>query len=65
MFEKGEPVKGKIGPELETTKVLNKFFSNTAKNLEVLKYSKYESFVHIIEDQTLRTILKYKSHPQF
>ena len=60
MLEKGESVKTKIGSE---SKVLNKFFSNTAKNLEILKCSKYESFVYIIEDQALRAILKYKNHP--
>ena len=56
---KGESVK----TELETEKVLNKFFSNIVNNLEISKYSKYESFVDNIEDQTLRAILKYKNHP--
>ena len=60
MFEKGQSVTTKIGSELRTAKLLNKFFSNTAKNLEILKCSKYESFVHIIEDQALRAILNIK-----
>ena len=56
---KGELVK----TELETAEVLNKFFSNIVNNLEILKYSKYQSFIDNIEDQTLRAILKYKNHP--
>ena len=59
LSEKGELVK----TELETAEVLNKFFSNIAKNLEISKYSKYESFICNIEDQTIRAILKYKNHP--
>ena len=61
LSEKGELVK----TELETAEVLNKFFSNIVNNLEISKYSKYESFIDNIEDQTLRAILKYKNHPQF
>ena len=59
LSEKGELVK----TELETAEVLNKFFSNIAKNLEISKYSKYEFFIDNIEDQTIRAILKYKNHP--
>ena len=59
LSEKGELVK----TELETAEVLNKFFSNIVNNLEISKYSKYESFIDNIEDQTLRAILKYKNHP--
>ena len=59
LSEKGESVK----TELETAEVLNKFFSNIANNLEISKYSKYESFIDNIEDQTLRGILKHKNHP--
>ena len=47
LSEKEELVK----TELETAEVLNKFFSNIAKNLEISKYSKYESFIDNIEDQ--------------
>ena len=57
--EKGEFVK----TELETAGVLNKFLSKIVNNLEILKYSKYESFIDHIEDQTLRVFLKYKNHP--
>ena len=49
LSEKGELVK----TELETAEVLNKFFSNIAKNLEISKYSKYESFIGNIEGQTI------------
>ena len=59
LSEKGESVK----TELETAEVLNKFFSDIVNNLEISKYSKYESFIDNIEDQTLRAILKYKNHP--
>ena len=47
LSKKSESVK----TELET--VLNKFFSNNVNNLEISKYSKYESFIDNIEDQTL------------
>ena len=57
--EKGELVK----TELETAEVLNNFFFNIANNLAISKYSKYESFIDNIEDQTLSAILKYKNHP--
>ena len=59
LSEKGESTK----TELETAEVLNKFFSNIANNLEILKYSKYESFIENIEDKTLRAISKYKNYP--
>ena len=59
LSEKGESVK----TALETAEVLNKFFSNIVNNLEISKYSKYESFIDNIEDQTLRAILKHKNHP--
>ena len=52
----------RLWTELETAEVLNKFFSNIVNNLEISKYSKYESFIDNIEDQTLRAILKYKNH---
>ena len=44
---KGESVK----TELETEKVLNKFFSNTVNNLEISKYSKHVNFIDNIKDQ--------------
>ena len=59
LSEKGESVK----TELETAEILNKFFSNIVNNLEISKYSKYESFIDNIKDQTLRAILKHKDHP--
>ena len=36
---------------------------STVKIFEIIKYSKYQSFIDNIEDQTLRAILKYKNHP--
>ena len=59
LSEKGESVKAK----LETAEVLNEFFPDIVNNLEVSKYSKYESFVDNIEYQILWAILKYKNHP--
>ena len=41
LSEKGKLVK----TELETAEVLSKFFSNIFNNLEISKYSKYESFL--------------------
>ena len=41
LSEKGESVK----TELEIAEVLNKFFSDITNNLEISKYSKYESFI--------------------
>ena len=58
LSEKGQSVK----TELETAEGLNKFFYNIVNNLEISKYSKYESFIDNIEDQTLRAILKYKNY---
>ena len=59
LSEKRESVKN----ELETAEVVNKFFSDIVTNLAILKYSKCESFIDNIDDQTLREILKYKNHP--
>ena len=56
LFEKGESVK----TGLKAADVLNKLFSHIANDLQISKYSKYESFIGNIEDQTLRAILKYK-----
>ena len=58
LSEKGESVK----TALETVEVLNKF-SNVVNNLEILKYSKYESLIDNIKDQTLRAVLIYKNCP--
>ena len=59
LSEKGEPAK----TEIETEKVLNKFFSNIVNNLKISKYSKYESFIDSIEVETLKASLEYKNHP--
>ena len=60
LSEKGELVK----TELETAEVLNKLETAEVLNkLEISKYSKYQSFIDDIEDQTLSVILKYKNHP--
>ena len=53
MPENGQIIKSK----LETAEVLNNFFSNFIKNLEISKFSDYEPY------KTLRVILKHRSHP--
>ena len=59
LSEKGESVK----TELETAEFLNKFLCNIVNYLEISKYCKYESSIDNIEDQTLKSILKYENHP--
>ena len=46
LSEKRQSVK----TELETVEVLDKFFSNVVNNLDISKYSKYESFIDNIKD---------------
>ena len=59
LAEKGEFLK----TDLETAKVLNNFFGNIVKNLEINKYSNFDPVINNVQDPTLRAILKYKGHP--
>ena len=49
--------------DLETAKVLNTFFGNIVKNLEINQYSNFDPVTNHVKDPTLRAILKYKDHP--
>ena len=46
---------------LKTTKVLNKFFCNIIKNIEISKFSEYEPFIDNLGDKAAREILTYKT----
>ena len=52
--EKGEILK----TELETAKNLNIFFSNLVKNLNISRYSEFDSVTKNIADPTLKAIFK-------
>ena len=49
--------------DLETAEVLNTFFGNIVKNLEINEYSNFDLVINHVKDPTLRAILKYKDHP--
>ena len=59
LVEKGEILK----TDLETAEVLNTFFGNIVKNLEINQYSNFDPVINNVKDPTLRAILKYKDHP--
>ena len=57
--EKGKVLK----TESETAESLNSFFSNIVKNLNISRYSEFDSVTENIADPTLKAIFKYKDHP--
>ena len=57
--ENGEYVK----TEMKAAEVFNSFFSNIVKNLKIPQYSNFDPSAQIIEDLTLKAIVKYKSRP--
>ena len=59
LAEKGEILK----TDSETPEVLNTFFGNIAKNIEINQYSNFDPVINHVKDPTLRAILKYKDHP--
>ena len=59
MVEKGEILK----TDLETAEVLNTFFGNIVKNLEINQYSNFDPAINNAKDPTLEAILKHKDHP--
>ena len=59
MVEKGQILK----MDLKTAEVLNTFFGNIGKNLEINQYSNFDPVINHVKDPTLRAILKYKDHP--
>ena len=48
---------------LEIAEVLNIFFGNMLKNLEIKQYSTFDPVINNVKDPPLRAILKYKDHP--
>ena len=59
LVEKGEILK----TNLETAKVLNTFFKNKKKIIEINQYSNFDALIINVEDPNLRAILRYKDHP--
>ena len=59
LSENGEIVK----TEKETAEVLNTFFGNIVKNLNILEYSDFDPIIENVKDPTLKAILKYEKHP--
>ena len=57
--ENGELINNKT----KTAKVLNKFFSNIVKNLEIPECENLNRNFQKFTDPVLKVILKYKNHP--
>ena len=47
---------------LKTAEVLNTFFGNIVKDLEINQYSNFDPVINNVKDQTLKGILR-ESHP--
>ena len=58
MVEKREIFK----TDLETAEVLNTFFGNIVKNLEINQYWNFDPVINHFKDSNLKAILKYKDH---
>ena len=52
-----------IANDKEIAKVLNDFFSNIIKTLNIPKKDHTDSIVENVRDPTLKAILKYRKHP--
>ena len=48
---------------VKTAETLNSFFSNIVKNLNISRYSEFDTVTENIADPTLNSIFKYKDHP--
>ena len=48
----------------EIAKVLNDFFSNIIKTLNILQKSHTDSIIENVRDPSLKAILKYRKHPR-
>ena len=59
LVEKGEILK----TDIETAEVLNTFFVNIVKSIEINQYSNFDPVINHVKDPTLRAILKFKDHP--
>ena len=44
-------------------KVLNNFFSNIIKNLEIPQYNQVDPICRNIKDPVIKAIIKYRNHP--
>ena len=47
----------------ETAETLNSLFSSTVKNLNISRYSEFDSVTENVADLTLKAIFKYIHHP--
>ena len=59
MNENGELIKS----ESKSAEVLNNFFSNAVKNLEIPEYHNFNSNIENVKDLVFRAILKHKNQP--
>ena len=59
MNENGELIKS----ESKSAEVLNNFFSNAVKNLEIPEYHHFNSNIENVKDLIFRVILKHKNQP--
>ena len=48
---------------VKTAETLNSFLSNIVKNLNISRYSEFDTVTENIADPTLNSIFKYKDHP--
>ena len=48
---------------LETAETLNSFFANVTNNLKISNQADYGPLVDIIENRTIKVLLKYRNHP--
>ena len=59
LSEHGEIVK----TEKETAEVLNNYFGNIVKYLNISQYSDFDPIIENVKDPTLKATLKYEKHP--
>ena len=52
-----------IGNDSDTVRVLNTFFSNIVSNLKIPEYTKCDPVSEFISDSVLKSIVKYRNHP--
>ena len=59
-IENGELIK----MDLESAEILNDFFSDIVKNLDITRYSNNKPFLDNINYSTMKAILKYSNYPR-
>ena len=52
-----------VKTDIETSDVLNNFFSNIVQNLDISRYSNDKPYVNYINDSNLKALLKNRKHP--